>query len=265
MANLMSQFAFKEPIYVTRPTMPAFDDFVAKVATLWETGWLTNNGPFHEELAHKIRDVLEVTYCSLINNGTTGLIIALQALQLSGEVITTPFTFPATPNALIANGLTPVFCDISPTTFNIDPDKIETLITSRTIAILPVHVYGTPCDVEAIADLAERYNLRVVYDAAHAFGVKLHGRSLATYGDISMYSLHATKIFSTIEGGALVTKDEAIRQQVEQIKNFGMSDPETIEMPGLNGKLNELQACYGLLHLEMLEEEIQRRKHLAQL
>ncbi|MCC6144231.1 MAG: aminotransferase class I/II-fold pyridoxal phosphate-dependent enzyme, partial [Candidatus Hydrogenedentes bacterium] len=237
-----------EPIYVTRPNLPPLTDYLPYLERIWESRWLTNAGAVHQEFEQRLGAYLNEGHLSVFCNGTLALLVALQALRLnSGEVITTPFTFPATPHVLYWNRIQPVFCDIDPETFCIDPVRIEQLIGPDTKAILGVHVYGTPCDVEAIQAIADRHGLHVLYDAAHAFGARYKGRQLAGYGDISMLSFHATKLFSTFEGGALVMQNAAQQERVNFLKNFGIANEETVIGPGINGKMNELQAAYGLL------------------
>lgn len=261
---LLERYRFSEPIYVTRPTMPRLEDFQEPLERIWETRRLTNGGPFHQQLEARLAEYLGVEHLSLFCNGTIALLVALQLLRInSGEVITTPFTFPATTHVLYWNRVRPVFCDIEPHSFNLDPDRIEGLISPDTKAILAVHVYGTPCNVEAIQSLADRHGLHVIYDAAHAFGVRLDGRPLADYGDVSTLSFHATKLFSTFEGGALILKSEVQKRRTDFLKNFGIADEETVIGPGINGKMNELQAAYGLLQLEMIDREIADREALA--
>jgi dTDP-4-amino-4,6-dideoxygalactose transaminase len=253
---------FKEPIYVTRPLLPDIDDFKGKIKEIWDSKWLTNCGHQHELLEEKLRKHLQVPYLSLFNNGTIALIVAIQAMELSGEVITTPFTFPATPHVLKWNGLTPVFCDIDERTMCIDVKKIKKSITSKTSAILGVHVYGTPCDVSGINKLAKEYGLKVIYDAAHAFGVSINNRSIGTFGDISMFSFHATKLFHTAEGGALAYSDKRLKDKVYYLKNFGIKNENEVVMPGINGKMNEIQAGLGLLVLDKVKAETERRKKI---
>jgi dTDP-4-amino-4,6-dideoxygalactose transaminase len=246
--------------------MPPLDRFQASLEEIWRSRWLTNGGVFHQRLERAIGDYLGTPHVSIFCNGTIALLVALQALRIaSGEVITTPFTFPATPHVLHWNGVVPVFGDIDPVTFNLDPTRIESLITPRTVAILPVHVFGNPCDVSAIEAIAERYGLKVIYDAAHAFGVRKEGRSIAEWGDLTMLSFHATKLFTTVEGGALISGSDKLKTRIDFLKNFGIAGPETVVGPGINGKMNELQSAYGLLHLEMVAEEIRRRRELVAL
>lgn len=246
--------------------MPPLEQYVEKLKEIWKTQWLTNNGPFHIEFEEKLRTYLGVEFLNVFNNATIALLVALQALGLDeGEVITTPFTFPATTHVLWWNRLTPVFCDIEDKTFNIDPHKIESLITAKTKAILPVHVYGNPCDVQAIQKIADKYGLKVIYDAAHAFGVKVNGSPIVEHGDISALSFHATKLFNTIEGGALISRSPQVKQQIYYLKNFGIANEDTVVGPGINGKMNEFQAAFGLLELEIVDEEIRNRKTATQI
>jgi dTDP-4-amino-4,6-dideoxygalactose transaminase len=244
--------------------MPSLEQYTHRLHAIWERQWLTNDGELHKELELRLAEHLGVEHLSLFCNGTVALMVALQALGItSGEVITTPFTFPATPHVLYWNRIQPVFCDIDEKTFNLDPDRIEALINSDTKAILAVHVYGTPCDVEAIQTIANRHGLRVIYDAAHAFGVRYKDQSVLTYGDASVLSFHATKLFTTGEGGAAISKSEAQKRHIDNLKNFGIADEETVIGPGVNGKMNELQAALGLLQLDMVDEEIAKRGTLS--
>jgi dTDP-4-amino-4,6-dideoxygalactose transaminase len=252
-----------ERILVTSPLLPELDDFVPYLEKIWQSKWLTNNGAYHEELERALRDYLGVTHLNLIANGTLALVIALQALRISGEVITTPYSFVATTHSLWWNNIKPVFVDIEPETFNIDPDRIEAAITPKTTAIMPVHVYGNPCDMERIQAIADTYGLRIIYDAAHAFGVKKDGVSLMNAGDLSVLSFHATKVYSTIEGGAIVCHDEKLKKRVDYLKNFGFSDETTVVAPGINAKMNEIQAAFGLLSLKAVDQAIARRKEIA--
>lgn len=252
-------------IFVTRPSLPPLHEFEALLGEIWESRWLTNEGPFHRSLESRLAGFLGVEHLNAFCNGTIALMVALQALRItSGEVITTPFTFPATTHVLFWNHITPVFCDIEERTFSLDPSRIEQLIGSETRAILPVHVYGMPADVDSIQQIADRHGLHIIYDAAHAFGVRYRGRSLASFGDMAMLSFHATKLFSTLEGGALVTKTRARAERVRFLRNFGIADEETVIGPGINGKMNELQAAFGLLHLQMVEREIDSRRKLTE-
>lgn len=253
---------FKERIYVTRPVFPTIEEVTEKLRDIWAAKWLTNNGPQHSMLERELTEFLKVPYLSLFNNGTIALMVACQSLRLSGEVITTPFTFAATPHVLSWNNITPIFCDIDAETMNIDAAQIESMITPHTTAILAVHVFGTPCDVATIQEVADRYGLRVVYDAAHAFGVEIGGRGVGTFGDISMFSFHATKLYHTVEGGALVHNNEHLKQRIDLLKNFGIKNEEEVVMPGINGKLNEISAAIGRIMLGYVEEERQKRIRL---
>jgi len=253
-----------KPIYVTQPSLPDLNDYIEKLKDIWETKWLTNNGKFHKELEERLCEYLGVKYISLFSNGTLALITALQALRITGEVITTPYSFVATTHALHWNGIKPVFCDIDPVYGNIDPDKIESLITPQTTAILPVHVYGNPVDADRIEQIADTYGLKVIYDAAHAFGVEKNGNSILNYGDLSVLSFHATKTFNTIEGGAIICHDEKTKKRIDFLKNFGFADEVTVVAPGINAKMNELQAAFGLLQLDNFEEQIGKRKVITE-
>ncbi len=262
--HLLERFRFPEPVYVTRPTMPELEDFQQSLRRIWASKRLTNAGDFHRELEERLAEYLGVEHLSLFCNGTIALLVALQLLRInSGEVITTPFTFPATAHVLYWNRIRPVFCDVEPGTFNLDPARVEELISPDTKAILGVHVYGNPCDVDALQAIADRHGLHVIYDAAHAFGARFRGRSLAGYGDVSMLSFHATKLFSTLEGGALVLATAAQKERTDFLKNFGIAGEETVIGPGINGKMNELQAAYGLLQLQLTDREIADRGALA--
>jgi dTDP-4-amino-4,6-dideoxygalactose transaminase len=254
---------FENPIYVTRPLLPKLDEFLAIISEIWDDRWLTNNGKKHQLLEEKLKGLLKVPYLSLFNNGTIALVVGCKALGISGEVITTPFTFPATPHALAWNNLKPVFCDIDPLTMNIDAHKIEDLITSQTSAILGVHVYGTPCDVIKIQSIADMYGLKVIYDAAHAFLVEIDGVGIGNYGDLSMVSFHATKLFHTAEGGALMYKDEKLKLKIELLKNFGIKNEEEVASIGINGKMSEIHAALGLSLLKYLQQEYEARKRIA--
>lgn len=257
-----TSYPFEKPIYITRPLLPDLNEVKKKLQEVWDSQWLTNNGPQHQLFEGKLKEVLKVPCLSLFNNGAIALIVACQSLRLSGDVITTPFTFPATPHVLMWNNIRPIFCDIDPVTMNIDARKIESMITPQTTAILAVHVFGTPCDVVAIQHVADRYGLKVVYDAAHAFGVETGGVAIGTCGDISMFSFHATKLFHTAEGGALTFKDKNLKSRIDLLKNFGIKNEEEVVMPGINGKMNEIQAVMGLILLEYIEEEKKKRKNL---
>ncbi|MGD2188203.1 MAG: DegT/DnrJ/EryC1/StrS family aminotransferase, partial [Desulfobacterales bacterium] len=254
---------FEKPIYITRPPLPDKKDVYRKIDKIWDSQWLTNVGPQHLQFEKELKTYLGVPNISLFCNGTLALQLACQALRLSGEVITTPFTFAATPHILYWNRITPVFCDIDPQTFNLDPERIESLITPNTTAILPVHVFGYPCDTQSIQEIADRYGLRVIYDAAHSFGVEINGEKIGNFGDLSMFSFHATKIYHTFEGGALTFKDESLRERLAFAKNFGFKNEENIVVPGINAKMNEFQAAIGLLMLNIVGKEIEKRKHLT--
>ncbi|MHA1226670.1 MAG: DegT/DnrJ/EryC1/StrS family aminotransferase, partial [Candidatus Hodarchaeales archaeon] len=258
---------FEEPIYITRPIVPNLYQLVEKLHNVYKTRILTNMGPYHEELEVKLRHYLKVNNLSLFNNATIGLITAIKALDLpvGSDVITTPFTFAATPHSIVWNGLNPIFCDIEPKTMTIDPAKIEELISPNTSAILAVHVYGFPCNVDQISKIAIKHNIKVIYDAAHAFTTKIDNESICNYGDISVLSFHATKLFNTLEGGALVYRNEALKRKLYNLKNFGIRDEFTVEDIGINGKLNELQAIFGILNLDLVEEEQFRRKKIREI
>lgn len=252
------------PITVTKPSLPDLTDFTVFLEEIWKSRQLTNMGSFHQRFECALCEHLNVEHISLFCNGTMALQIGMKALRITGEVITTPFTFPATTHSIYWNQCTPVFCDIEPESFNIDPAKIEALITPDTTAIMPVHIYGCPCNIEAIQKIADLHGLKVIYDAAHGFGVKLtDGSSLAKAGDLSMVSFHATKVFNTIEGGALVIPDGKLKQRVDYLKNFGIADEETIVGHGSNGKMNELICAYGLLQLNTIDSEITKRGQLS--
>ena len=254
-----------KPIYVTQPFLPPLEEFQPYLEQIWENKWLTNNGPFHQELEKKLADYLGVEHIALFANGTLALVTALQALRITGEVITTPFSFVATAHSLLWNGIKPVFVDIDPETFNLDPEKIEAAITPHTTAIMPVHVYGEPCDVEEIQKIADIYGLKVIYDAAHAFGVKYKGQSLMKHGDLSVLSFHATKVFNTFEGGAIICPDEKMKARIDDLKNFGFHDEITVVAPGINAKMNELQAAFGLLQLKHIDKALDRRREIDNL
>lgn len=251
-------------IYVTQPFLPPLEELTPYLEKIWATKVLTNGGPFHQQLEHELCKYLGVKYISLFNNGTIALITALQALQISGEVITTPYSFVATANSLLWNNIKPVFVDIDPVSLNLDPQKIEFAITEKTSAILPVHCYGTPCDVDAIEKIAQKYNLKVIYDAAHAFGVNCHCGSVLNHGDLSILSFHATKVFNTFEGGAIVCKDKSMKDHVDNLKNFGFINETTVIESGINGKMSELNAAIGLLQLEYISTAFDKRKLIAE-
>jgi len=253
---------FAEPIYVTRPLLPPLSDVQARLAEVWRAQWLTNGGDQHVKLEEALTRFLGVDQLSLFNNGTIALLIAIRALELRGEVITTPFTFPATPHVLAWAGITPVFADIDPVRLTIDPERVDALVTPKTTAILGVHVYGVPCDVDGLAAVAQRRGLRLVYDGAHAFGVRIDGRGIGTFGDATMFSFHSTKLFHTAEGGAVACADAALRHRIERLKNFGIAGQESVEGIGLNGKMNELQAALGLSVLEGMDAEVAARREI---
>lgn len=255
----------KKPIYVTMPALPPLNEFEGYLQQIWENKILTNNGPFHKQFEEALSEYLGVKYISLFSNGTLALFTALQALKISGEVITTPFSFVATTHSLWWNNIKPVFADIEPEYLNLDPEKVEAAITSKTTAILPVHVYGNPCQVDRLQQIADTYGLKLIYDAAHAFGVKLKGQSVLNFGDLSILSFHATKVFNTIEGGAIICHDEKTKKRIDYLKNFGFTGETTVIEPGLNAKMNELQAAYGLLQLKYVDGYIDKRKKLADL
>ncbi|MBZ9937690.1 DegT/DnrJ/EryC1/StrS family aminotransferase [Mesorhizobium sp. BR1-1-16] len=247
---------------VTRPSLPPFEDMVGLLREIWDSGWLTNGGPFHERLEAALADYLGVKHISLFSNGTIGLITALQALEIEGEVITTPFSFVATTHSLLWKRLTPRFVDIDPRTMNLDPERIRAAITPSTTAIMAVHCYGRPCDLSAIESVAREYGLKVIYDAAHAFGVRLADDNLFDHGDLSVLSFHATKVFNTFEGGAIVSPDADMKRRVDQLKNFGFVDDVTVVAAGINGKMNEFSAALGLLQLRDIDAMIERRAEI---
>lgn len=246
-------------ITVTSPLLPNLDEFHTLLQDIWKSKWITNNGSFHKQLEKDLAAYLKVPYLSLFTNGTLPLITALQALHITGEVITTPYSFVATTHSLWWNGIKPVFVDIDPLTGNLNPDNIEAAITPQTSAIMPVHVYGRPCDTKRIQEIADRYGLKVIYDAAHAFGVEVNGKSILTAGDMSTLSFHATKVYNTIEGGALVMQDEKTKKRIDYLKNFGFADEVTVVAPGINSKMDEIRAAYGLLNLKQVDAAIEAR------
>lgn len=250
-------------ITVTSPLLPDLDDFTVELKKIWDSKWITNNGSYHKKLESALAEYLGVPYISLFTNGTLPLITALQALRITGEVITTPYSFVATTHALWWNGIKPVFVDIDPATGNIDPNKIEAAITPKTTAIMPVHVYGKPCDTKSIQEIADRYGLKVIYDAAHAFGVKVDGKSILNAGDLSTLSFHATKVFNTIEGGAMVMHDAKTKQRIDYLKNFGFANEITVVGPGINSKMDEVRSAYGLLNLKQVDAAIEARCQVA--
>src|SRR5450830_1077799 len=253
------------PVYVTRPSLPPLEELLPYLEKIWDTRVLTNCGPFHQELEQALCEYLGVKHICLFANATIALVTALKALRIEGEVITTPYSFVATAHSLLWNGIAPVFVDIEPETLNIDPAKIEAAITPKTTAIMPVHCYGTPCDVDAIQSIADNYNLKVIYDAAHAFGVKSQHGSILNYGDLSVLSFHATKVFNTFEGGAIVCPDAKTKKRIDDLKNFGYADEVTVIATGINAKMNELQAAFGLLQLKHVAKAIDRRREIDNL
>ena len=252
-----------DTITVTSPLLPDLDEFNSLLKEIWNSKWITNNGNFHKCLEAELASYLKVPFVSLFTNGTLPLITALQALRITGEVITTPYSFVATTHALWWNGIKPVFVDIDLQTGNIDPDKIETAITPKTTAIMPVHVYGKPCDTKKIQEIANKYGLKVIYDAAHAFGVEVNGESILNAGDMSTLSFHATKVYNTIEGGALVMHDEETKKRIDYLKNFGFAGETEVVAPGINSKMDEMRAAYGLLNLRQVDAAIEARHQVA--
>ncbi len=253
-----------EKVFVTRPSLPPLEEFIPYLEDIWKSKVLTNNGFYHQQLEIELAEYLGVPYISLFSNGTLALLNALQTLRITGEVITTPFSFVATTHALHWNGIKPVFVDIDPVYCNLDPAKIEAAISPQTTAILPVHVYGNPCDVYEIEKIADNYGLKVIYDASHAFNVKINGESVLNFGDLSVLSFHATKVFTTFEGGAIICHDEKTKKRIDFLKNFGFADEVTVVGPGINAKMNEFQAALGLLQLKYIDEYISKRKEIAQ-
>lgn len=252
-----------KPITVTSPLLPDLDEFHELLREIWDSKWITNNGSFHQKLEEALCEYLKVPYVSLFTNGTLPLLTALQALRITGEVITTPYSFVATTHAIWWNGCKPVFVDIDPATGNIDPDKIEAAITPRTTAIMPVHVYGKPCDTKRIAAIADKYGLKVIYDAAHAFGVEVGGESILKAGDMSTLSFHATKVYNTIEGGAMVMHDAETKKRIDYLKNFGFAGETEVVGPGINSKMDEIRSAYGLLNLKQVDAAIEARHQVA--
>lgn len=251
-------------IYVTQPYLPPLEEFIPYLQQIWDSKTLTNGGPMHQKLEAALCEYLGVEHVALFNNGTIALLTALQALRISGEVITTPYSFVATSHSLLWNGIKPVFIDIDCSSLNLDPAKIEAAITPQTTAIMPVHCYGKPCDIESIQKIAENYNLRVIYDAAHAFGVEDAGGSVLRHGDLSVLSFHATKVFNTFEGGAIVCPDATLKKRIDRLKNFGFVDEVTVVAPGINGKMSEVNAAFGLLQLKHIDKVISRRKKISE-
>lgn len=251
---------YKKPIYVTQPYLPPLEEFIPFLQKIWENKTLTNGGPFHQQLENELCKYLGVGHISLFANGTLALVTALQALRITGEVITTPYSFVATAHSLLWNGIKPVFVDIDPNTLNLDPAKIEAAITPQTTAIMPVHCYGHPCDFEEIQRIADNYNLKIIYDAAHAFGVKCHCGSVLNHGDLSVLSFHATKVFNTFEGGAIISPDAKTKLRIDQLKNFGHVGETNVVATGINGKMSEINAAFGLLQLKHIDNALAKRK-----
>src|SRR5471032_314459 len=250
------------PIYVTQPSLPALEEFLPYLQQIWENKTLTNCGPFHQQLEQALAEYLGVKYISLFANGTLALMTALQSLRIKGEVITTPYSFVATAHSLMWNEIQPIFVDIEPGSFNMDPARIEAAITPRTSAIMPVHCYGRPCNVEKIEEIASNYGLKVIYDAEHAFGVQHRGSSVLNHGDLSVLSFHATKVFNTFEGGAIISASAKAKRHIDNLKNFGFVDEVTVTTPGINGKMNEVSAALGLLQLQGIDAAIAKRRHI---
>ncbi len=253
-----------KPIYVTQPSLPPLEEFIPYLEKIWDSKILTNGGSMHQQLEVALCDYLDVGHISLFNNGTIALLTALKALEIQGEVITTPYSFVATSHSLLWNGIKPIFVDIDPLTFNLDPAKIEQAITPNTTAIMPVHCYGNPCDVEAIRHIADKHGLKVIYDAAHAFGVEDSGGSILRHGDLSVLSFHATKIFNTFEGGAIVCPDTETKQHIDYLKNFGFANETTVVAFGINGKMSEINAAFGLLQLKSIDQSMEKNRRIAE-
>ena len=253
----------EKQITVTSPLLPNLEEFHALLKEIWDSKWVTNNGSFHKQLEKELAEYLKVPYISLFTNGTLPLLTALQALRITGEVITTPYSFVATTHSIWWNGCKPVFVDIDPATGNMNPDKIEAAITNKTTAIMPVHVYGKPCDTKRIKEIADKYGLKVIYDAAHAFGVEVNGESVLTAGDMSTLSFHATKVYNTLEGGALVMHDAETKKRVDYLKNFGFAGETEVVAPGINSKVDEVRAAYGILNLRQVDAAIEARHQVA--
>lgn len=253
-----------KPVLVTRSSLPDLEEYVEEIKPIFDSAWLTNMGPVHQNFEQQLESYLKVPNVSLFCNGHLSLFIAIKALRLSGEVITTPFSFASTTHAIADNGLRPVFCDIDPDTYTLDPEKIESLITRHTTAIIPVHVYGNVCNIEAIETIAEKHHLKVIYDAAHAFGVEVNGEGIGNFGDVSMFSFHATKVFNTIEGGALTYRDAGLKDLLYNLKNFGITSQTTVEDIGTNAKMNEFQAAMGICNLRHVNDEIEKRKKVVE-
>lgn len=253
----------EKQITVTSPLLPDLEEFHALLKEIWDSKWLTNNGSFHKQLEKELAEYLKVPYISLFTNGTLPLLTALQAMRITGEVITTPYSFVATTHSIWWNGCKPVFVDVDPATGNMDPDKIEAAITNKTTAIMPVHVYGKPCDTKRIKEIADKYGLKVIYDAAHAFGVEVNGESVLTAGDMSTLSFHATKVYNTLEGGALVMHDAETKKRVDYLKNFGFAGETEVVAPGINSKVDEVRAAYGIINLRQVDTAIEARHQVA--
>lgn len=253
-----------DTILVTRSSMPSLEEYIEEIRPIWDSHWLTNMGPKHKELQQQLKEYLAVDHVELLTNGHMALELTLQAMNLQGEVITTPFTFASTTHAIVRNGLEPVFCDIEPTTYTLDAAKLERLITDRTCAIMPVHVYGNVCNIEEIERIARKYGLKVIYDAAHTFGETYKGRGIGSFGDASCFSFHATKVFNTIEGGAVCYRNEELGKRLYELKNFGIHGPEEVDAVGANAKMNEFCAAMGLCNLRHVDQEIARRKAVVE-
>ena len=263
MHHALYKMSNEKQITVTSPLLPGLDEFQGLLKEIWDSKWITNNGQFHRQLEKELAEYLKVPYISLFTNGTLPLITALQALRITGEVITTPYSFVATTHSLWWNGIKPVFVDVDPANCSLDPNKIEAAITPKTTAIMPVHCYGKPCDTRAIQEIADKYGLKVIYDAAHAFGVEVDGESILNAGDMSTLSFHATKVYNTIEGGAMVMKDEQTKKRIDYLKNFGFANETTVVAPGINSKMDEVRAAYGILNLRQVDAAIAARRKVA--
>ena len=255
----------EKPIQVTKTFLPPINEYIEEIKKIWETNWVTNNGPIHDELENKLKEYLGVNSTTLFTNGHSAMDIAIKSLKLTGEVITTPFTFASTTHSIVINNLTPIFCDIKMSDFTIDENKIEELITDKTSAIIPVHVFGYPCNIKKIEEIAKKHNLKVIYDAAHAFGIEVDGSGIGNFGDISMFSLHATKVYNSIEGGLLTANNEHLKSKFNMLKNFGITGEENVEVVGVNAKMNEFQAAMGMVNLRYIDEQISKRKIVAEI
>jgi len=262
-ALLENDSAEIKDVFVTQPALPPLDEFVKYLESIWDSKILSNNGKFHIQFENELAEYLGVKHVSLFANGTLALVTALQALRITGEVITTPYSFVATTHSLWWNKIKPVFADIEPETGNLDPAKIEAAITPQTTAIMPVHVYGNPCNVQKMKEIADVYGLKLIYDAAHAFGVKLNGESILNFGDLSILSFHATKVFTTFEGGAIISRDEATKKRIDYLKNFGFAGETTVVAPGINAKMNEFQAALGILQLKYIDKFLEKRRAIS--